>query len=507
MVAEQDASEYTYQNVGPIAPVPSGDASAYTYQNVGQAVTESRDASAYTYQNIGPSTPESRDASAYTYQNILTFDAQRVATSTVEAAIFGTDSRVTDATTTTEITVYGQVPPMRVAASTVEVAGFQWVGATRVYAETVEVAVYGNGSQPTVIGRDDGEQSGYTNIAPPCWPEPGSGAISSTVPGYVPTPGFYTTPVQIGSVSSLTCARLPSGRVALGWKDGSTYFVAVLDDAMDLFRDNVVAPSDRIMAISAPGLRYGSLWIDGAGLFCAISYINGDNIARNECWMATNAENPTTWMLRNRFQSVSIGGGGLVANVDECGPATITRTGRWVLPFPSYGGYATGTADRSSLWMSDNKGASWVLGPNHRRGPLSSGTTGPITNTVAQDPLTGYLYWNHHEGPLNTGFTHRSMDNGATWTNIATSSGHWAFYTDDGNSKMYAARASSGWRAYEVIDAATNSFSDTGIEIINSRQTWQFQAIRVGCYLAIIDTNRVAAGRLGSEPKWAIGYT
>jgi hypothetical protein len=332
----------------------------------------------------------------------------------------------------------------------------------------------------------------------------GPGSISSTVPGYTPVDlGSYVTPVQIGSVNNLTMARTPAGRIILGWDDGNVYYVAVLDDWEDAFRDNSVPYYQRRRVFYKNNLKSASIWVDGGELFLAVAWQTTGGEGRSECYIADNVESPSVWTLRGVIDTQAYSGGG-VQDIYSTGPVTVTRTGRWVLPVAgwiAYGGSAP--SDASALFTSDDRGVTWTVRVEHRNAPLQSGTTGPQATTVAQNPVTGRLHWCHYWGPLNNEARIWISDNdGASWSVInGNAAVAWNFFTDDGDSKFYAARNDgSGWVAYEVTDPSTNAgFINTGVYLIHSNLgDHQFQFIKLGCVTAVIDKRRVAIAAQGS---------
>lgn len=433
-----------------------------------------------------------------------TSDAQ-LAQQVVETTVYDTTSDAQLAQQVLEVAVGPAPSDAQLAQQVLEVTGYA-IGSDAVVAQVgIEVVVYGNGN--TNEPPSTGGQSGDFNPVGAC--TPGAGGISSTFDGYTPAAGVYTTPVYGAAVNNLTLARTPVGRIVLGWNEGNVFFVAVLDDAQDAFRNNVVGPNDRRTAFSTAGsLDHGSIWVDDGNLYMAVVYFTTDGSGRVECYVANDAENPTSWTLRGTIDSQAYGGGGF-HSINSIGPVTITASGRWVIPCDAVIAYAgAAPSDGSGLFTSDDNGATWTAIVQHRRAPLFSGTSGPIGNTIAQDPTTGFLYWSHYDGPgANQSFIYESQDDGASWALIqANAAVAWHFYTDDGDTKFYAAAANGtgGWNAWEVTDPATNGFIDTGIQIINSNQNAdQFQFHVLGCMLAVVDKNRVANGMAGG---WMIHF-
>ena len=429
----------------------------------------------------------------------------RLAQLTVETATYGTDSDARLAQLGVEAATYGTDSDARLAQIGAEVTLHAIIGDARLSQLTVEVATFGNPSIVGPGGRLDGAPSGVINHVGAC-PQPGL-PISSSFSGYVPKPGYFVTPVQIGTVNNLTAARTPAGRVILAWNDGNDFLLSVLEDSQDIYRDNVVGPDDYRTVFSIPPtgqILHGSVWVDGLDLFCAIAYIDINGGGYSKCYIADNAENPVTWTLRGQIDGQGPNGGGII-DISSCGPATITRTGRWVIPFNAwfaYGGSAP--SDGSGLFTSVDRGLTWTVLVEHRQPPSLSGTSGPIANTIAQDPVTGNLYWSYYWGPLsNEGRILSSTDGGATWTTVDNDTPtQYNFYTDNGT-KFYAASEGPGYyRAWEVVTPADPStWVDTGINIINSNQTPQFQFIVLGCNFAVIETNHVAVARGG----WIVG--
>lgn len=421
----------------------------------------------------------------------------RVAEEAVEVSTFGATSTARVAEEAVEVSTFGATSTARVAEIVVEVAVYAIGGPARVAEMAVEVTLYGNA--PEYVPPTNGENGEQEHGPGVCFDDPPSGRLSSTVVGYRPREGHYTTPVQIGTVTNLTVAISPAGRGILGWRDVNSLWVAVLDDPSDIFRDDVVGLADRRLALTLPGgLHNTSIWVDGCDLFAAVSYLTVTGDGRVECYLADDPELPSAWTLRGVLDVEGFDDGG-VHTVDSGGPVTITPTGRWILPFNGYSAHGgAAPSDTSALFTSDDRGITWAIEVEHRRGALFSGTTGPIGNTVAQDPLTGYLYWSHYDGPLtNQAFVYESTDGGASWDLVEQNAvAAWQFYTDNGSDKFYAARREgSAWRAYLVIDVPSNTYEDTGVDIIDSWQTGdQFQFIplrRVGC-AAVIDKNRIA---------------
>lgn len=442
-----------------------------------------------------------------------TLSDSQLAQQTAETTVYNTLSDTQLAQQTLEVSVVTSGGDSQLAQQSLEVAAYA-IGSDAVLAfQAIEVATYGNGVTPTP-GTGVPTPKTYGPGPYPCKPLPAAGTLSSTMVGYVPRPGFYVTPVQIGSVNNLTVCRTPAGRAILAWNDGNVFYTCVLDDPKDVFRNNVVAESRRWTAFSVPiGLLRGSIWLEGCDLFFAVAYLDSDLAGRSECYIANDSENPTSWTLRGTMDFEAYNGGGIVDS-SSVGPVTVTSTGRWILPFTAWVAYAgAAPSDASGLFTSDNRGVTWTTHVEHRQPPILSGTTGPIANTISQDPVTGYLYWSHYWGPgVSQGRTYQSVNGGATWdldnngTLVA-----WNFYTDNGTSRYYAARRNhaGGHNAWEVIDSTVNSgYVDTGIQIINSdREANQFQFIMLGNIgAAIIDKDRIVAAPLVRPPPLFIPY-
>lgn len=338
---------------------------------------------------------------------------------------------------------------------------------------------------------------------------------TSTRCDYEPVPGFYKTPVQVGSVANLTIAESPLGQAIVGWIDTTgtdTFYVAVLSEFSDIYQDDVVEEADRrIVRTNIGSIQSASVWVEGGDLFAAIQYVvpGTPSVGYVQCFIANDPENPTSWSLRSTIDTQA---DVQITDIFSCGPVTVVGdTGRWLMPIGTFASHATAAADVSSIVTSLDRGITWSVLVAFRNSPLNfGGTTGPITNTIAQDPVTGYIYWNHHAGPVGNAFTYRSTDLGASFTQINNSTSTWEFYAANCTDKYWAALpGGTGWRAWEVVDPTlpgTTGFIDTGIDIINSYQGEQFQAIFFpnGWY-AIIDKNRVAAAAPGG-PRFWVGY-
>lgn len=333
--------------------------------------------------------------------------------------------------------------------------------------------------------------------------------ISSTVEGFVPidTP-TWVTPVQVTghTVNNLTTARSPQGRALFGWSSGGSFYCAVRDDFEDMFRDDVVPDGDERMVLGGDGIDVllGSIWVDPReGLFAAVKWTQ-ENLGTSVCYKANNAENPTSWIERGTISSRNIAGSASM-EVNSGGPVTILPSGRWVLPFAGWTLFATSKADTSMLAISDDRGIDWNIVVSHRREPLFSGTTGPISNTIGQDPLTGYLYWAHYDGPVaNQGFIYESQDGGTSWIRIVSNASRvWNYCIDNATDILYAAAdtATSEWEWNQVVTPASEaSYVDLDLTVIASRQNIQFQCIPFQSEgaIAYIDTNRIAVQRFES---------
>lgn len=420
----------------------------------------------------------------------------RLTETSLEVTVGDTDpaGRLTE--TSLEVTVGDTGPAGRLTETSLEVTVYAVPGDTRVLQQGLEVAVYDDPAPPPAPCQADPSSFPTTFLDCPAGPD----GTSLTIPGYEPSPGFYVTPV-CGNVDNLTAARLNNGRVVLGWREGSDYYVSVLVDALDIFRNNTVGFDQKRLAFTIPSLKRGSIWVDPdtGDLYAAVSYLTVGGAGRLECYVADDPEDPVVWTLVGVIDAQSYNGGG-VQSIASQGPVYITRTGRWLLganAWIAYGGAAP--SDGSGLFSSDNKGVTWNVEVEHRNSPLQSGTTGPIGNSIGRDPNTNFLYWSHYWGPLNNqARIYESQDDGATWVQVQNDATRaWQFMVDDDAGTLYAcgvAPVGTAWRAWQVVDPTDDTtFVDTGIDVINSRQGEQFQAIKLGCYLAIIDTNRVAA--------------
>lgn len=326
---------------------------------------------------------------------------------------------------------------------------------------------------------------------------------------YYPIPGYYKTPVQVGDVANLTIAQTPEGHAILAWIDSTgtdTFYLAIREDFSDIYKDNVVPIEDRRVIRSYDLIQSASIWVDNGQLFAAIQYtITGTpNQSYTQCLIANDAEDPTSWALRG---TIDYQADVQIFDIFSCGPVTVIGdTGRWLMPIGTYNPYATAAADYSSLVTSIDRGITWSIVASFRNTPLIfGGTTGPVSDTIAQDPVTGYVYWSHHAGPLGNAFVYRSTDLGATWAVLDSSSYTWQFYASNCTDTLWAALpGGTGWQAWVVTDASdnVNGFTNTGVDIIDSYQNEQFQAIFFpnGRY-AIIDKNRVA----GLGPMFYVG--
>lgn len=331
---------------------------------------------------------------------------------------------------------------------------------------------------------------------------------SATVEGFVPQDiPTYTTPVQVTghTVNNLTVAQSPEGRAIFGWSSGGVFYCAVRDDFEDVYRDDVIPDGDERVVLDETSwgktALLGSLWVDPReGLFCAIKWTQGDT-GTSECYKANDAENPTSWESRGVISTRT--SPGAVIDIMSGGPVTILDTGRWVLPFAGWTNYASGHADASCLFISDDRGVDWVQVVGHRESPGSGGTTGPISNTVGQDPLTGYLYWSFYRGPgANAGSIYESQDDGSSWVQVQSDAVRtWQISIDDGIGNVYvvAPTGSFGtgeWEWYSASDPGDSStYVALGLTTIASLQVdGQFQAIAFQQHgsIALIDKNRIA---------------
>lgn len=338
-------------------------------------------------------------------------------------------------------------------------------------------------------------------------------ATSNTVPGFVPVDSpTYTTPVQVTGhiVHNLTVARTPAGQAVFGWTDSATniFYCAVNPDFDDVYRNDVVPDGDErvVFDLTDEGwtVNLGSVWVDRGELFCAIKmqlFVSATvQVGFSKVFIADDVENPVVWTERAIIDSQSGNGG--VFTVDSGGPPTVLESGRWVLPFPMWGPYAGDAfCDLSALSISDDRGLSWSVVYVHRRAPIFSGTTGPIADTIGQDPLTGYLYWSHYDGPgANEAFILESTDEGSTWTLIESNApGVWNFGIDNGTTSLYAAFGNPGveWEWWDAIDPGNPfaSFVDLNLTVIPSSLTnTNFQNIVFLEHgsIAFIDERRIA---------------
>lgn len=332
-----------------------------------------------------------------------------------------------------------------------------------------------------------------------------------TVTGYTPVDStLYTTPVQVTghTVHNLTVARTPEGHAIFGWSSGGVYYCAVNADFDDVYRNDVVPDgNERVVfdnEVEGWSVIVGSLWVDRGELFCALSMSFSPAPAVSSgysiCFVADDVENPVTWTQRGIISSWA--GTEAVTDIVMAGPPLILTTGTWVMPFATWGAHGGpgGYADRSSIVMSEDRGIDWTVRYSHRQAPGLGGTTGPISDTIGQDPLTGYLWWSHYWGPLaDQGYILRSTDSGASWTIIdGTASTTWNFMVDNGVDLLYATAPGVGqWPIYSTDgDPADEAgFIDQSARAIPSNQgNTNFQSIVFLAHgsIAFIDENRIA---------------
>ncbi len=334
---------------------------------------------------------------------------------------------------------------------------------------------------------------------------------SNTVNGFVPVDApLYTTPVQVTghTVANLTVAQSPDGQAIFGWSSGGVFYCAVNPDFDSVYKDDVIPDGDERVVfdetLSNWDVDMGSVWVDRGDLFCAVKtvmLVYGPDYYRglSICYMADDPENPVVWTQRGLIDMES--GYGIVDDIHSAGPPLVLESGRWVMPFATFAAYGgTGVADQSAIVVSDDRGIDWTVAYSHRRGPIFSGTTGPISDTIGQDPLTGFLYWSHYDGPgVNEAFVLESQDEGDSWQvvvpNAATT---WNFTIDDGVSKLYGTRdiLFTEWEWWDMVDPTDDgTYVDLDIAAIPSDQNGtQFQAIVFLNHgsIAFIDRNRVA---------------
>ena len=333
---------------------------------------------------------------------------------------------------------------------------------------------------------------------------------SRSVPGFIPEDMLlYTTPVQVTghAVNNLTIAQTPLNKAIFGWSSGGIFYCAVRNDFEDVWRDDVVPDGDERVVVNnlafTESALLGSLWVDRGELYCAVKLLRTSSpasIGRSVCYVANDVENPTSWTERGVISTHS--GVTPLLDVNEAGPPTILDSGRWVLPFPVWGVFVfTDFADRSGLSISDDRGISWTVVISHRRQPIFSATTGPLSSCVGLDPNTGYLYWSHYDGPvLNQTHAYESTDDGSSWTILPDVRIHaWHYNIDNNTDALRIVGPGDAPREWSWYDNTANLSNDSGWNVttttaIPSRQAWQFQTHVFLAYgdIAYVDTNRVA---------------
>lgn len=329
-------------------------------------------------------------------------------------------------------------------------------------------------------------------------------ASSTTLESYAPADvAAVVRPTSFEPSSDLSVAVTPGGKAVYGWTNGNRYRFAVAPSLRESLSNGYFTSASDVM--SAPTVYNGAVWVDGGDLFAAVRHRSG-NTGTTTCYVANDAENPTSWSIRGTVVSYAAGGSGVV-NLPYGGPVFVSSTGTWVLPMPGWGNLF-GLTDFVNLYISTNRGASWYsAGLEYRSGAFDGLESGPMSSTLVEDPVTGYIYWWRGTEDNHRGQVCVSMDGGLSWTIGSTYSNFPALhlYADDGSATMYAARPSgSTWRAYRIVDPMNpTSYVDTGVTLINNAHDRSFKFIKgdVGAEYLVVSGDRITFRSGG----WKIG--
>lgn len=409
----------------------------------------------------------------------------RVTQTGIEVTVTDTDPAARVTQTGIEVSVGDSDPEGRVTQTGLEVTHFHDQPDGRVTQTCLEVAVIARTIEP--VGIPPGGGIGVPVVADVLAIQPESippdthvgvpvltryeSDTSTTLPPDAdpdepphPCNNDYVVPVQQGSVRHLTVAISPAGRALFGWVDytNNLFKCAVRESPMDVFTDDVVDASDvRVAFTPAAGrtIQVASLFVEGGDLFFVISDAKGAHPNGNgqvRCYIADDPENPVVWTLRSTMTNHTASDGLMGGSCVTGGVPLVLSSGRWVLPFQTWGTYVTALRDMVGLYTSDDRGVNWVRRIANRKGPLFSGTAGPPSTSVARDPVTGALVFGTHMGPVLDNFTYSSVDGGDSWSISSETGATKHFYADDGVNVYAVIRSGALGGDKRVIHRAIN---------------------------------------------------
>jgi hypothetical protein len=245
---------------------------------------------------------------------------------------------------------------------------------------------------------------------------------SNTLPGWFPaTPTIFKQPVLVESaVGGLCGAALPGGGGCLVWPNGGAAKFAVTASPEDFLEDNIV-PAVDIGVIVAGDVRAVSVYVIGGVLYATVVTFSGSTTT-TKIYQANNPDGPTSWSPVATLQNDNTPGALFgMQTWGACIPLQLA-SGRWVAvqgcwQFGLVGGAASGA--NGAAWYSDDGAAGpWILTNQYRHPYFNFSEIEWCSAQVAQDPVTGYLYYTTATGAGGPDYgtvLWESQDEALTW--------------------------------------------------------------------------------------------